>query len=77
MNSCREHPRRLRNHKGAFSETDPTFPKNNYGQTKLEGEKDVSASILIPWGFIASIVHFPGTEGFDFPNPFDSQIGFK
>ena len=44
---------------------------------KLEGEKDVSASILIPWGFIASIVHFPGTEGFDFPNPFDSQFGFK
>ncbi|SVD93125.1 uncharacterized protein METZ01_LOCUS445979, partial [marine metagenome] len=26
--------------KGEFSETGPTFPKNNYGKTKLEGEKE-------------------------------------
>ena len=26
--------------KGEFSETDPTWPKNNYGKTKLEGEKE-------------------------------------
>ena len=43
---------------------------------KPAGEKDVAASMLIPWGFIASVVHFPGVEGFDFPNPFDAQIGF-
>jgi len=36
----------------------------------------VEASILIPWGFIVSIAHFPGSEGFDFPSPFDSEIGF-
>ena len=42
----------------------------------LEGEKEVSASMLIPWGFIASIVHFPDVEGFDFPDPFQSSIGF-
>jgi len=32
---------------------------------------------LIPWGFISSVVHFPGAEGFDFPNPFDNEIGFE
>ena len=32
--------------------------------------------MLIPWGFIASIVHFPDVEGFDFPDPFQSSIGF-
>jgi len=37
----------------------------------------VAASILIPWGFIVSIVHFPGVEGFDFPSPFEKQIGFE
>ena len=42
----------------------------------LESEKDVAASMLIPWGFIASIVHFPDVEGFDFPNPFNTSIGF-
>ena len=42
----------------------------------IDGEKDVSASMLIPWGFIASVVHFPEVEGFDFPDPFDSSIGF-
>jgi hypothetical protein len=40
-------------------------------------EKNVEASILIPWGFIASVVHFPGVEGFDFPDPFDTEIGFE
>ena len=40
-------------------------------------EKNLEASILIPWGFISSVVHFPGAEGFDFPNPFDSEIGFE
>ncbi|MDP6684936.1 MAG: hypothetical protein QGH24_03230 [Candidatus Marinimicrobia bacterium] len=38
--------------------------------------REVEASVLIPWGFIVSIVHFPGVEGFDFPNPLDKHIGF-
>ena len=38
--------------------------------------KQVTASMLIPWGFIVSIVHFPGVEGFDFESPFDKHIGF-
>jgi len=44
------------------------------GKTKT---KKVAASILIPWGFIVSIAHFPGAEGFDFPSPFDTHIGFE
>ena len=39
--------------------------------------REVAASVLIPWGFIVSIVHFPGVEGFDFPSPFEKQIGFE
>jgi len=31
---------------------------------------------LIPWGFIVSIVHFPGVKGFDLPDPFETHIGF-
>ena len=40
-------------------------------------EKLLESSILIPWGFISSVVHFPEAEGFDFPNPFETKIGFK
>ena len=36
----------------------------------------VTGSLLIPWPFITSIVHFPGVAGFDFPDPFESHIGF-
>ena len=39
--------------------------------------KLLESSILIPWGFISSVVHFPEAEGFDFPNPFETKIGFK
>lgn len=38
--------------------------------------KKVTASMLIPWGYITSIVHFPGQEGFDFENPFNFNVGF-
>ena len=44
--------------------------------TKKNATQKVEASILVPWGFIVSIAHFPGSEGFDFPSPFDSEIGF-
>ncbi len=36
----------------------------------------VTGSLLIPWPFITSIVHFPGVDGFDLPSPFESHIGF-
>ena len=42
-----------------------------------EKTNKVDASILIPWTFIVSLVHFPGAEGFDLPSPFDLEIGFK
>ena len=51
-------------------------PENENYTEKNETQK-IEASILIPWGFIVSIAHFPGAEGFDFPSPFDSEIGFK
>ncbi len=38
--------------------------------------QSVTGSLLIPWPFITSIVHFPDVEGFDFPSPFESYIGF-
>lgn len=38
--------------------------------------QEVTASVLIPWGFLASVVHFPGVEGYDFPSPFEHPIGF-
>ena len=44
-----------------------------------EGEvttETVTASVLIAWPFITSIVHFPNVDGFDFPNPFDLHFGF-
>ena len=59
----------------------------NFKIPKLKTEKgekpkrpiyqSVTGSLLIPWGFITSIVHFPGVEGFDFPDPFESKMGFE
>ena len=54
----------------------PSFQVPTIKDGQPVGEKEVSASMLIPWGFIASVVHFPGVEGFDFPNPFEAHIGF-
>ena len=48
---------------------------NLTGKGKAKTKK-VEASILIPWGFIVSIAHFPGEAGYDFPSPFDQEIGF-
>ena len=41
-----------------------------------KNKKKLKATILIPWAFIVSIVHFPEAEGYDFPNPFEQSIGF-
>ena len=40
-------------------------------------DKKVWASIMIPWGAIASIDHFPGTKRFDFLSFLDQFIVFK
>ena len=55
----------------------PSFKAPIIKDNKSVKEKNLEASILIPWGFISSVVHFPGAEGFDFPSPFDSEIGFE
>ena len=48
-------------------------PSNKESEVTTES---VTASVLIAWPFITSIVHFPNVEGFDFPNPFDLHFGF-
>jgi len=35
------------------------------------------ASVHISWMNIATIVHFPNREGFDFPSPFERKFGFR
>jgi hypothetical protein len=37
----------------------------------------IDASVYVPWGNIATLVHFPHREGFDFPSPFRKPIGFE
>ncbi len=38
----------------------------------------VTASLLIPWGNIVSVAHFPDVEDFDFPDPTACRpIGFN
>ncbi len=39
-------------------------------------QKRVEANFLIRWELIASIVHFPSRDGFDFPSPYEKHIGF-
>ena len=39
-------------------------------------QQRVDANFLIRWDQIATIVHFPGREGYDFPSPFEKHIGF-
>ncbi len=53
----------------------PVLSEDEDGKSK-PSTKPVTASVLIAWAFIVSVVHFPGVEGFDFPNPFKPHIGF-
>lgn len=55
----------------------PSFTVPDITDKKRKKTKKVEASILVPWAFIISIVHFPGTEGFDLPSPFEQHIGFN
>ena len=36
-----------------------------------------NASVYIPWRNVASLVHFPNREGYDFPSPFERHVGFR
>ena len=55
----------------------PNFNVPDIEDKKRKKTKIVEASILIAWPFIISIVHFPGTDGFDLPSPFERHIGFN
>ena len=47
------------------------LPEDQRVKTRLE------ANFLLRWDKIATLVHFPNREGFDFPNPMDDKpIGF-
>lgn len=53
----------------------PCPPNKKDGKPTTE---TVVANLQIPWTLIISIVHFPGVEGFDFPDPFETPpIGFE
>ena len=55
----------------------PNFNVPDIEDKKRKKTKIVEASILSAWPFIISIVHFPGTDGFDLPSPFEKHIGFN
>ena len=55
----------------------PGFEVPNNNKKNRKKTQKLKASILIPWIFVVSIIHFPGAEGYDFPSPFDQHIGFK
>ena len=68
-----------------YDENGIWFEHPNFQIPRMENPDDknseittetVTASVLIAWPYVSSIVHFPGVEGFDFPDPFDQHIGF-
>ena len=40
-------------------------------------EKNIIANFIVTWGNINTLMHYPGREGFDFENEFDTKIGFE
>ena len=42
-----------------------------------ESMQKVDASALLPWNAIATVMHFPGAQGYDHPSPFNRDIGFN
>ena len=44
---------------------------------KKRTSERLDASVLITWGNIQSIMHYPNREGYDFPSEFEREVGFK
>ena len=42
-----------------------------------ESMQEVNASAMIPWGAISTVLHFPDVKGYDYPSPFNRDIGFN
>ena len=42
-----------------------------------ESMQQVDASVMLPWGAIATVMHFPDVQGYDKPSPFNRDIGFN
>ena len=44
---------------------------------KLQKEERIDGVFLVMWNQVNTIMHYPNRDGFDFPNEFDKNIGFK
>ena len=55
----------------------PVTASTDSGLWTPEVMENVNASAMIPWGALATVVHFPDVRGYDYPSPFNRQIGFK
>ena len=55
----------------------PSFPVLIIKDSMPAGEKNIYASMLIPWGYIASIMYFAGEKEFYFADPFATNLGFN
>ena len=40
-------------------------------------KEELSATFLVTWDMIKTIMHYPNREGYDFPSEFDKNIGFN
>jgi len=44
---------------------------------KKQSRQQIEANFLVRWENIITIMHFPGREGYDFPNEFEKDFGFE
>ncbi len=45
--------------------------------TEKQNRQQITANFLLRWEKIETIMHFPGREGYDFPNEFEKDFGFE
>jgi len=40
-------------------------------------KENIAANFIVTWGNVNTIMHYPNREGFDYPNEFNKDIGFR
>ena len=40
-------------------------------------KENIAADFIVPWNNVNTIMHYPEREGFDFPNEFNKNFGFR
>ena len=40
-------------------------------------KEEIPANFFLPWDQVKTMMHYPEREGFDFPNVFAKEIGFR